>query len=525
MAQQLGSLGPGTLVKLNESGIPVEFYVAAQNYESGLNGPGRTLLVRKESGEEISWNNTNVNIYAGGTLDTWFNTTYKARLNPGIQALLGMTKFYYTPGNGNYSVTTLERAIFALSLSELGLTYTSTNQEGTELPIASTLQISTISGETTSQWTRTPYASVDMKQFVAWIDYRGSIGVQMAKVTSRVRPVFTLPSNLTVNDDGTILAYFVPTITVPDVVMQGQSVPLSWAAADSATTYILERSTNSGGWAQIYSGPNLSFTDTAGSWTTVQYRVKAGAGSNFGSYTTSPSIPVVSTATLVISGTDSDLGTVTADIPYTVVTDTSNPITLTRTVNGQLVATTTVNNGFGYSIPVLDLPTGSGTIEITASVNTSGGSPVTVTRTWTYTKTPVTFPTSGGPAQLTQGGQNVFPPTLAEAVRVPAHWGGSLDKALEMLLSLVNSAVIQVGTYEGTGTFGVDNPNTLTFNQEPVVVTIYGGGQTLVISNTDTDSPAYINGKTARWYSTESAAAQMNTDGTTYSYVAVGKQV
>lgn len=521
MAQQLGSLGPGTLVKLNESGIPVEFYVAAQNYESGLNGPGRTLLVRKDSCETMQWNSVDINTYAGCSLDTWFNTTYKARLDQGIQALLGATKFYYTPGNGNYSVTTLERAVFALSATELGFNEDdniNVNQEGTALPIANMLQ-------NVIQWTRSPDNRVGFIQFVAWSrdDKAGASFASASDINSR--PVFTLPSNLTVNDDGTILAYFVPTITVPNVVMQGQSVPLSWAAADSATTYILERSINSGGWAQIYSGPNLSFTDTAGSWTTVQYRVKAGAGSNFGSYTTSPSIPVVSTATLVISGTDSDLGTVTADIPYTVVTDTSNPITLQRTVNGQLVATTTVNNGFGYSIPVLDLPTGSGTIEITASVNTSGGSPVTVTRTWTYTKTSVTFPTSGGPAQLTQGGQNVFPPTLAEAVRVPANWGGSLDKALELLLPLVNSAVIQVGAYEGTGTFGVDNPNTLTFNQEPVVVTIYGGGQTLVISNTDTDSPAYINGKTARWYSTESAAAQMNTDGTTYSYVAVGKQV
>lgn len=170
----------------------------------------------------------------------------------------------------------------------------------------------------------------------------------------------------------------------------------------------------------------------------------------------------------------------------------------------------------------MDLPTGSGTIVISASVE-GGSGPVTATRTWQYTKTPAAFPASGSVAQITQNGQNLFPPTLAEAVKVPANWGGSLDKALELLYQAVNSAVISVGTYEGTGTFGQDNPNTLTFDDTPLVVTVYGGGQTLVISSTDTSSQAYIDGNTAKWYSTENAAAQMNASGTTYSYVAVGK--
>lgn len=323
----------------------------------------------------------------------------------------------------------------------------------------------------------------------------------------------------------TVLPYTIDTLTVPSQIMEGQSVPISWSAVAQATNYILERSADSGGWTQIYSGSGTSYTDTPGSWTTVQYRVKAGANDVYGAYNTSAAIPIISASALVISGSDSDLGTLTADVPYTVSTDTGNPITLTRKVNGVLVATLTVQSGFAYSIPVMDLPTGSGTIEIGASVNTSSGGPVSATRTWTYTKTAITFPTTGGVAQLTLNGQNVFPPTLAESVRVPTVWGGSLDKALEQLLPVVNAAVISVGTYEGTGTFGVDNPNTLTFEDTPVVVTIYGGGQTLVISSTDTSSQAYISGNQAKWYSTVSAAEQMNTNGVTYSYVAVAKGV
>ena len=197
--------------------------------------------------------------------------------------------------------------------------------------------------------------------------------------------------------------------------------------------------------------------------------------------------------------------------------DTGNPITLERYVNGQLVATTTVESGFAYSIPVMDLPSGAGSIKISATVQTSSGGPVSASRTWTYTKTAITFPTTGGVAQLSLNGQNVFPLALAEGVRVPSVWGGSLDLALQLLLPLVGAAVISVGTYTGTGTFGQDNPTA------PTVVTIYGGGQTLAISSTETSGTAYISGNTATWYSETSAADQLNSQGVTYSYVAIRK--
>lgn len=322
----------------------------------------------------------------------------------------------------------------------------------------------------------------------------------------------------------TVLPYVVDSFSVPSQVMQGQNIPLSWTASAAANTYILERNVNNGGWTQIYSGGNKTYTDTPRSnWTTVQYRVKAGASGSYGAYATSASIPVISASALVISGTDGDLGTLIADVPYTVSSDTGNPITLERYVNGQLVATTTVESGFAYSIPVMDLPSGAGSIKISATVQTSSGGPVSASRTWTYTKTAITFPTTGGVAQLSLNSQNVFPVSLAEAIRVPSVWGGSLDLALQLLLPLVGAAVISVGTYTGTGTFGQENPNTLEFPTAPTVVTIYGADKTLAISSTETSGTAYISGNTATWYSETSAADQLNSQGVTYSYVAIRK--
>lgn len=325
--------------------------------------------------------------------------------------------------------------------------------------------------------------------------------------------------------NGYVPVYLAPTLTAPSLAMQNQPITVTWTAITGATSYTLQRKADTDtDWVQVYSGPNLTFTETVGTWISVQYQVQAVFSSGAGGWATSASIPVVSASALVISGTDEDLGTLTADVPYTVSSDTGNPITLTRTVNGNVVATLTVQSGFAYTIPVMDLPTGSGTIEIFASVTATSG-PVSATRTWTYTKTAITFPNSASVGQLNQDGTNIFPATLAEAVRVPTNWGGTLDKALELLYDAANSAVISVGTYEGSGTYGVDNPNTLTISPSPQVVTIYGGGQTLVISSTDTSSPAYIDGTTVKWYSTVSAAEQMNTDGVTYSYVAVAKGV
>lgn len=334
-------------------------------------------------------------------------------------------------------------------------------------------------------------------------------------------------SGYTTSTAVTILPYTIDKLTVPSQIMEGQTVPISWSAAPAATTYILERRVNSGSWTQIYSGANKSYTDTpSGSWSTVQYRVKGGANGQYGTYKTSPSIPVISASALVISGTDGYLGTLTADIGYTVSSDTGNPISVERYVNGQLMATVRVQSGFAYTIPVMDLPTGAGTVKIQASVNTSGGQ-VSATRTWTYDKKVVLFPEDGGPAQIQVEGKNLMPPTLAECIRVPTVWGGTMDKALELLLPLLSTAVMATGSYTGTGTFGSSSPNTLTFSFTPELVILSGGDVGLTISNTSPSggtSDAYIQGTTAKWYST-SAAKQLNVQGKSYSYVAIGKAV
>ena len=195
----LGNFSEGDIIQLNEGGVPVGFYVAKHDYESALNGAGRTLVVRKDTYDDRVWDSGNVNAYASSDLDSWFNSTYKNMLDADIRSLIGTTKIRYTPGNGNNTVGTLERAIFALSLTELGQSHSYANTEGSALPIASTLRIAYRNGSATTQWTRSPRTYTDSNAW--WLSSAGIIGTDGCGFSHGSRPAFTLPSTLLFNPD------------------------------------------------------------------------------------------------------------------------------------------------------------------------------------------------------------------------------------------------------------------------------------------------------------------------------------
>lgn len=128
----LGNKSTGSIIKLKENGTLVDFYVAKHDYESSLNGAGRTLVVRKDVYDQRQWHSSNVNAYASSTIDSWLNSTYKNLLDADIRSLIGTTKIRYTPGNGNgnWNVSTLERSVFLLSLTELGESHTYVDYTG-----------------------------------------------------------------------------------------------------------------------------------------------------------------------------------------------------------------------------------------------------------------------------------------------------------------------------------------------------------------------------------------------------------
>ena len=102
------------------------------------------------------------------------------------------------------------------------------------------------------------------------------------------------------------------------------------------------------------------------------------------------------------------------------------------------------------------------------------------------------------------------------------------------------------GSYTGTGTYGGDNKNSLTFDGTPKLLIVsstvssaYGGSRTypqlifvygesgsiasLITNGSDIFASATVSrsGNTVSWYSADAAAQQLNVSGTKYNYIAI----
>lgn len=207
---QISDYAEGSTIKINENGVPVKFYVTKHNYESALNGSGRTLVVRQDVYDSRQWNDREANAYAGSDINNWLNSTYKNLFDANTQSLIGTTKFYYTIGYDDQTVSTLERAVFLLSITELGITRTNFgdtigNKEGSKLDIASNLQVArTSDGSATTQWTRSPNNNNTTTAYCVQSNgsYAESDGCTSANGS---RPCFTLPANTKVDANGLIV--------------------------------------------------------------------------------------------------------------------------------------------------------------------------------------------------------------------------------------------------------------------------------------------------------------------------------
>ena len=78
-AGTLSSLAVGSVIQLAENGTAADYYVAAHNYESGLNGTGRTLVVRKDCLSAMAWNRAYLNAYAQSTVSTGMSCSSVSR--------------------------------------------------------------------------------------------------------------------------------------------------------------------------------------------------------------------------------------------------------------------------------------------------------------------------------------------------------------------------------------------------------------------------------------------------------------
>lgn len=183
----LADIAEGSIVKLNENGSPVEFYVACHNYESALNGMGRTLLVRASVHSKRRWDAGDDNAYfTGSDLEIFLNGDYLETLDAEVQSVIVTTKFITQS-------KTEEAAIFLLNRGELYASQSETGTCGTLLPIAEIL--TTVYGE--EFWIRYGtygHASAEIIGTASGTSAEYVLSSEVSTGTSAVVPVFTLPA-------------------------------------------------------------------------------------------------------------------------------------------------------------------------------------------------------------------------------------------------------------------------------------------------------------------------------------------
>lgn len=262
----LSNIPEGKTVLMDEGSNVVEFIVAKHDYESELNGAGRTLLVRKHYAAIMAWDSS-WSRYANSDVNSWLNSDYFNAFTSAQKNTIDKTTIYYTPGfsdsycnSGSSKVITMARSIFLLSDHEFGYdskgsdtpnwttsSPTYTHNEGTPLPNASkilnTMLVSDFEGSNRGRaiWTRTPYlGSLQMLRYLAgtsstdnkywrplivsklvtsFLSYGSSSEVSRnaetisyatndeipMKYDNVVHPAFTVPKSLAIDADGKLI--------------------------------------------------------------------------------------------------------------------------------------------------------------------------------------------------------------------------------------------------------------------------------------------------------------------------------
>ena len=344
-------------------------------------------------------------------------------------------------------------------------------------------------------------------------------------------------------------------ITVPYPLSSGSTAQITWGEStittDTIASYILERSIDQGSWTQIYSGSDLSYTDTIGDWGTVQYRVQAVNDKGLdGPYTTSD-LTTIADGVIYIEGPELDLGEQDSPFNFTFELEITGETTAVADVDLYVfldedeIYHQTVSTQEQITIPIDVKVVGEGnhSIRVLAQKADYVGANIV----YTFNVPTIEFPSIGNGVVLSnENGIAIFPVTVANVIQGVngLSVGGNLLQLYDALGE--NTARVYANTYTGTGSYGQSNQNTLIFPFEPEVIYIlsqsspshvsdgYGTYPAMVKGITrcityfpDGSSSGYYctviwNGNQVSWYSSNNAAYQLNTSGETYYYVGIG---
>lgn len=360
-------------------------------------------------------------------------------------------------------------------------------------------------------------------------------------------------------------------IQVENVVSGKYATITITSATDSdgyISEYIYERSVDGGSWSQAARSGSLSYMDLIDpDWATVQYRVCAVDNNGAkGPYIESETF-TLNNDYIMISGPASELGVRSGQFALSVVIGVSGEngssvkeISVSASLDGSQFYTGSRDAGQSLVV-VIDtrfLKTGRHTIEIAAEK----GAYMPAQAAFVFELKTLDMSLLGeAKAGLIQNdkGEAKLPYTLAQLVIVDSS-GKTLADVLDELAAdaeqpeePASQPTVQIasGTYRGTGTYGSSSPNRLQLGFAPkfLVVSpqeettsgikedgyytvgaapflIWGGQPGSATQGTgyvkNANNAVSVYGTTISWYSAESDEYQLNKNGSTYYYFAIG---
>lgn len=504
MAQTLGNVAVGTIIKLNENGSPVEYLVVNQGlpsilYDGSCDG---TWLLRKDIIETRVWFSDNINELEDSDIQKWLNDTMLNKYDANLRSAIKQVKIPYRfdgglGGTNFYGDKGLLCKIFLLSDEEVGLD-TAYNpdfpENGSKLnyfergtsPSAYQKRIANLNGTPYVWWLRSPVTS---EKIAVWaIATSGGFQRRDAELLAGVRPALVLPTTLLVLADGSIsTAPPAPaSISVPDAAMAGNNISVAWETVKGANIYKLERSVNHDGWVTVYTGAGLKYIDKAGDWTSVQYRASAGSTigtTQYGEPIVSKTVNIVPSTTLRISMPEGNIGEIKGAITYTALSDAPRDAIYISEVFENTYSDyqreLTLKPGDSVTIPVSRFPSAAGgRFTVKAKVQISDNAWANENRQLSYTKTPTSMPDSPYRVERLQGKEcDVMPQTLAEAVFMPD--GKSVAETIGSPKSVVGK---RTGTSPGDGSLATVTislpfrPKCLIYTQGDTMPSLEGNG-------------------------------------------------
>lgn len=221
------AIGDG-FVYLMEGSTKVKFYALSHNYESRLNGKGRTLFCRESpagSGTHTTSAKEDYGVDSNNE-DAWYKNTYVNKFSGEVRKLIGMTKYIgqyvymtYTQsgkptGNAKINSKTYESSFFPLSTAEVALRAFA---DGSALSSAAISRIASIQTRYGSGiWTRSPSRVLTGTNSTGFLKYyyansqyiSGASGSSLSTAEGTpgssygYLPCFTLPETLYIDKDG-----------------------------------------------------------------------------------------------------------------------------------------------------------------------------------------------------------------------------------------------------------------------------------------------------------------------------------